>query len=219
MATENLAIGDVSKQPVCVDKSGKIVPLTGTVGANVADAVQPIYMLNGEIVKIDKNVGASNKPIFMQGGVLKPIAGPIGATNKPVFVNSSGQIVPLSGDAGGSTDKKPLKLVNGALTPVTAELATAADVEKLVGAKMEVVTEFPSEANMKIDVIYVKTKSLVNGTSAVVTLDFDNARMKLNAVSVTGNTADQTKTVTLAAGTYTVFMSGGGGGAGAYGWS
>ena len=129
MATENLAIGDVSKQPVCVDKSGKIVPLTGTVGANVADAVQPIYMLNGEIVKIDKNVGASNRPIFMEGGVLKPIAGPIGTASKPVYVNSDGQIVPLSGNAGGSTDKKPLKLVNGVLTPVAAELATAADVE------------------------------------------------------------------------------------------
>ncbi len=218
MATENLAIGDVSKRPVCVDKSGKIVPLTGTVGANVADAVQPIYMLNGEIVKIDKNVGASNKPIFMQSGVLKPIVGPIGATNKPVFVNSSGQIVPLSG-TGGSTDKKPLKLVNGALTPVAEDLATTADVEKLVGVKVEVVTAFPSEANMKVGVIYVKTKTLVSGTNAVVTLDFDNARTKLDAVSVTGNTADQTKTVTLAAGTYTVFMSGGGGGAGAYGWS
>lgn len=72
---------------------------------------------------------------------------------------------------------------------------------------------------MKIGVIYVKTKSLVSGTSAVVTLDFENARLKLDAVSVTGNTADQTKTVTLAAGSYTVFMSGGGGGAGAYGWS
>lgn len=92
-------------------------------------------------------------------------------------------------------------------------------MESLVGTKIEVVTSFPSEANMKIGVIYVKTKSLVSGTSAVVTLDFENARLKLDAVSVTGNTADQTKTVTLAAGSYTVFMSGGGGGAGAYGWS
>ena len=129
MATENLAIGDVSKRPVCVDKSGKIVPLTGTVGANVADAVQPIYMLNGEIVKIDKNVGASNRPIFMEGGVLKPMTGPIGTASKPVYVDSNGQIVPLSGNAGGSSDKKPLKLVNGVLTPVAADLATAADVE------------------------------------------------------------------------------------------
>lgn len=169
MAEENLKVGS-NTMPIFVDKNGKIVPFTGSVGTNTT----PIFVNNGNLTASTASVGS---------------------------------------------DARPLKMVNGQLVAVTSDLATVADIGKLSGVKIKVVESFPSENNMEFDTIYVKSKSLVDGTSAVVTLDFDNARFKINAVSVIGSTSVKSKTVTLAAGDYTLFMSGGGGGAGAYGWS
>ena len=261
MATENRAIGS-DKQPVRVDKSGKIVPLTGNAGSVANDNLQPIYLLNGELIALTGTSGAYNKPVRVENGVIKPItvtAGnggdrliyldngevtnsskTVGDTNKPVYLKN-GVVTQISGNIGSSvqpvfisngvitgasgntgSDTKPLKMSGGKLTPVTKDLATVEYVDNLLAGSTQVfvVTSWPSEANMKWDAIYLKYGTMTNVTGNVFSVDLSEARIRSSAMTYAkGTDSDKSLTATLEAGTYNVYVTGGGGGASAMGWN
>lgn len=159
MATENLAIGS-DKKPVCVDKSGKIVPLTGNAGSVVADNLQPIYLLNGELVALTGTSGAYNKPVRVENGVIKPItvtAGnggdrliyfdnggvnnsskTVGDTNKPVYLKN-GVVTPISGNIGSSV--QPVFISNGVITGASGNTGSDTKPLKMSGGKLTPVTK------------------------------------------------------------------------------
>ena len=83
-----------------------------------------------------------------------------------------------------------------------------------------VVTSWPSEANMKWDAIYLKYESMTNVTGNVFSINLSEARIRSSVMTYAkGTDSDKSITTTLEAGTYNVYMTGGGGGASAMGWN
>ena len=104
MAEENLKIGS-GLIPVFVDKHGKVVPTTNTLGSGT----KPIYLNNGTLTASNSNSGSDTKPLKMVNGSLVPVSSDL-ATQAWVNTHlSSGYVdfrtwtrttLSLTGDAG-----------------------------------------------------------------------------------------------------------------------
>lgn len=68
MAEENLKIGS-GLIPVFVDKHGKVVPTTNTLGSGT----KPIYLNNGTLTASNTTSGSDTKPLKMVNGSLVPV--------------------------------------------------------------------------------------------------------------------------------------------------
>lgn len=96
MAEENLKIGS-GLIPVFVDKNGKVVPTTDTLGSGT----KPIYLNNGTLTASNTTSGTDTKPLKMVNGSLVPVSSDL-ATQ--AWVNSQ-----LSAQTAGYADFKSWK--------------------------------------------------------------------------------------------------------------
>lgn len=97
----------------------------------------PVSDLVNGLVKDPDAKGAGNEqvPVYVDGHgsvqeatkvIARASTDPVGSVSIPVYVGVNGVITATSAILG--TDTTPLKMVNGALTPISAALATAADL-------------------------------------------------------------------------------------------
>ena len=82
-----------------------------------------------------KGAGSEQVPVYVDGHgsvqeatkvIARASTDPVGSASIPVYVDANGVITATSKILG--TDTTPLKMVNGALTPINVALATAADL-------------------------------------------------------------------------------------------
>lgn len=126
-------------QPVYVNDS-KVVAINATFGS----PTNPIWINEGHFIASTETVGNQNKPVYLNEGVITAISGTIGGYGMPgsgagpyfipVFIDN-GEIVSASlpNYASASTvgnDVKPLKMTNGALVPVSNNLATENELKE-----------------------------------------------------------------------------------------
>ena len=98
-----------------------ITTLTGTVGANTANALKPTYLNAGTITALSNSSGGTAKPVYVDAGAIKPISATVGADTAgaevPVYLNA-GTITALTTTSGGTA--KPVYLNAGKIAPISA---------------------------------------------------------------------------------------------------
>ena len=101
-----------------------------------SDPIPVSDLVNGLVKDPDaKGAGSEQVPVYVDSHgsvqeatkvIARASTDPVGSASIPVYVSANGVITATSKILG--TDTTPLKMVNGALTPISAALATAADL-------------------------------------------------------------------------------------------